>query len=63
MLLILKLYFASIDIIVVKYALVLRRCGDHLFYVLTCYGQSSGSSFLSLTWQKLKASQVHIPKL
>ena len=63
MLLILKLYFASIDIIVVKYALVLRSCDDHLFYMLTCYGQSSGSYFLSLTWQKLKTPQVHILKL
>ena len=32
------------------------------FYVLLCYGQSSGSSFLSFTWQKLKTThQVHIP--
>ena len=34
------------SIIVVKYALVLSLCGDHFFYVLSCYEQSSGSSGL-----------------
>ena len=41
-----------------------KSIGDHFFYVLLCYGQSSGSSFLSFTWQKLKTThRVHIPEL
>ena len=35
------------SIIIVKYALVPSLCGDHFFYVLSCYGQSSGSSGLA----------------
>ena len=40
-------FFSPQSIIVVKYALVLSLCGDHFFYVLSCYEQSSGSSGLA----------------
>ena len=44
--------------IIVKYALVLRLCGGHFFYALTCYGQSSGSSFFIFLFKKGSRSEA-----